>query len=83
MIDTLTNSVTATLRVGFLPGAVAVSRDGATLYVANTADSTLSVIDTATSVVTTTTVGINPQGLATGPAAWCTSRTTTATRSRC
>ncbi len=44
VIDTATNTVTATNAVGSLPFGVAVSPDGTHLYVANGGDSTVSVI---------------------------------------
>ena len=61
VIDTASNSVTATIPVGTSPSAVAISPDGTTVYVFNPGDiglfrnASLSVI--ATSVNTVTTVG--------------------------
>jgi YVTN family beta-propeller protein len=48
VIDSATNTVVATVPVGVLPIAVAVTPDGAFAYVTNNFDNTLSVIDTAT-----------------------------------
>ena len=62
------NPVIATIDVGEGPNGLAVSPDGATAYVANGADSTVSVIDTATNTVTTTiTVGSAPNSVAVSP----------------
>ena len=47
VIDTATNTVSATIPVGELPTAVAVSPDGTYVYVTNDGGGTLSVIDTA------------------------------------
>ena len=58
VIDTATNTVTATIPVGHEPFGVAVHPDGSTVYVTNSGDGTISVIDTATNtVITTITVG--------------------------
>jgi len=57
-----------TIRVGNFPAAVALSPDGATAYVANANDNTLSVITTATdTVVATVPVGALPYGVAAAP----------------
>ena len=62
------NPVIATIPVGNGPVGVAVSPDGTTAYVTNTADSTVSMIDTATNTVTTTiTVGSAPNSVAVSP----------------
>ena len=51
----------ATVPVGHYPQGVAVTRDGSRVYVANTNDNTMSVIDTATNlVVATVPVGHGP-----------------------
>jgi YVTN family beta-propeller protein len=64
VIDTTSNTVTATILVGAGPRGVAVS--GTQVYVANFADNTVSVIDSATnSVVHTIPVGKGPRGLLT------------------
>ena len=53
VIDTATNTVTATVNVGRSPAGVAVTPDGRKVYVANRLDAgTVSVIDTATNTVT-------------------------------
>ena len=54
VIDTETNTITATVPVGNWPYGVAVSPDGKKVYVTNDHDNTVSVIDTATNTVTTT-----------------------------
>jgi YVTN family beta-propeller protein len=54
VIDTGTNTVTATIPVGQTPYGVAVTPDGSRVYIANELDGTVSVIDTATSTVTAT-----------------------------
>jgi YVTN family beta-propeller protein len=68
VIDTATNSVEATIRVGKAPLAVAVSPDGTRAYVANQNAHTVSVIDTATNkAVATIPAGSFPVGLAVTP----------------
>jgi len=68
VIDTASNTVTATVQVGKFPNGVAVTPDGAHVYVANVLDGTVSVIDTATNTVTATvTVGMVPWGVAATP----------------
>ena len=58
VIDTATNTVVATVAVGFAPLGVAVNPAGTRVYVANNGTNSVSVIDTATNtVVTTVTVG--------------------------
>ena len=54
VIDTATNTVTATIPVGSSPFGVAVTPDGAKVYVANNLDDTVSLIATATNTVTAT-----------------------------
>jgi YVTN family beta-propeller protein len=59
---------TVFIDVGSQPADVAVSPDGATAYVVNQVDETVSVIDTATNTVThTVTVGENPVAVAVSP----------------
>jgi YVTN family beta-propeller protein len=65
VIDTATNTVTATISVGNGPVGVAVKPDGSKLYVANVVDNTVSVIDTATNIV----IG-SPIPVGNGPAAF-------------
>jgi YVTN family beta-propeller protein len=68
VIDTATNTVTATIPVGNSPEGVAVSPDGSKVYVANYDSNTLSVINTATNTVTATIpVGVSPSGVAVTP----------------
>ncbi len=57
VIDTATNTVTATIPVGPEPYGVAVTPDGSKVYVANFSNS-VSVIATATNTVTDTIYGV-------------------------
>jgi YVTN family beta-propeller protein len=52
VIDTSTRAVVSTIPVGVAPHGLALSADGATAYVANGGSRTVSVIDTASGVVT-------------------------------
>jgi YVTN family beta-propeller protein len=64
VIDTATNKVTATIKVGEAPSALAISPDGNRVYVANGGSNTVSVINTTTNTVTETiAVGIDPEGV--------------------
>jgi YVTN family beta-propeller protein len=47
VIDTATNTVTATVKVGYYPDGIAVSPDRTRVYVTNYNSNTTSVIDTA------------------------------------
>jgi len=68
VIDTASNTVTATVTVGGSPNGVAVTPDGAHVYVANGSDGTVSVIATATNTVSATvTVGVDPISVAVTP----------------
>ncbi len=72
VIDTATNTVTATVPVGLQPYGVAVSLDGTKVYVTNTGsindDGTISVIDTAKNKVTATVdLGTSPTYIAITP----------------
>jgi YVTN family beta-propeller protein len=70
VIDTASNTVTATIPVGTLPTGIAFSPDGAIAYVTNEGDGTISVISTATNSVTATiplTGQVNPRYLAITP----------------
>jgi YVTN family beta-propeller protein len=67
VIDTASNTVTATVSVGTFPNGVAVTPDGARVYVANIFGNSVSVIDTATNIVTTVPVGPFPFGVAVSP----------------
>ncbi|MBB5960518.1 YVTN family beta-propeller protein [Saccharothrix tamanrassetensis] len=58
----------AAIKVGNQPQGIAVTPDGAELYVANTGDGTVSVLDTkSATVITTVTVGGLPQQVAISP----------------
>ena len=59
VIDTTSNTVTATIPVGADPWGVAVTPDGSTVYVANDGDGTVSVIATASNTVTATIPGFS------------------------
>jgi YVTN family beta-propeller protein len=70
VIDTVTNTVTATIAVGGEPRAIAATPDGAFVYVTNTVGDfqTVSVIDTATNtVVDTMRAGLFPGPVAITP----------------
>ena len=61
VIDTATNTVSATIPVGVNPVGVAVNPGGSKVYVANLSANTVSVIDTATNtVIATIPVGSQP-----------------------
>src|SRR5215470_13460234 len=66
VIDTATNTVSATIPIGPSPLGVAVSPDGSKVYVANGPD--ISVLDTATNTVSATIpIGPSPLGVAVSP----------------
>ena len=68
VIDTTTNTVTATVNVGSSSYGVAVNPAGTKVYVTNSNSSNVSVIDTTTNTVTATVnVGIYPFGVAVNP----------------
>jgi YVTN family beta-propeller protein len=68
VIDTATNTVTATIAVGTDPAGVAVDPAAGTVYVPNSTAGTASVIDTATNTVTATiAVGTEPAEVAVDP----------------
>jgi YVTN family beta-propeller protein len=68
VIDTDTNTVTATIPVGDNPDGVAVTPDGRKVFVTNIDSNNVSVIDAASDTVTATIpVGINPLGVAVNP----------------
>ena len=54
VLDTATNTVTATVPVGLSPFDLAVTPNGASVYVTNGNSGTVSVIDTTTNTVTAT-----------------------------
>lgn len=62
VIDTASNTVTATIPVGKAPAGVAISHDGSRAYITNEGDDTVSVIDTDSNTViaTITLGGTNP-----------------------
>jgi len=65
VIDTSTNTVTATIKVGKSPEGVIVNPNGKKVYVTNINSNTVSVIDTATNkVIATVPVGSSPEGIA-------------------
>ncbi len=68
VIDTATNDITATVKVGNHPWGVAVSSDRKKVYVTNVYSNGVSVIDTATNTVKATMNGFNePWGVAVSP----------------
>jgi YVTN family beta-propeller protein len=72
VIDTMTNTVIATIPVGTFPWGVAVSPDNSKVYVSNLQSTaipgTVSVIDTATNTVTATIpMGVYPEGMVVTP----------------
>jgi YVTN family beta-propeller protein len=63
VIDTVNNTITATVPVKSHPFGIAVSPDGTKVYVANNGDDNVSVIDTATKNITSTVpMGVDPAG---------------------
>ena len=65
VIDPHTNAIIATVKVGERPWNMALTHDGAKLYVANGRTNNVSVIDTSTNqVVHTIGVGERPWGVA-------------------
>ncbi|MES2581088.1 MAG: YncE family protein [Pseudomonadota bacterium] len=69
VIDTATNTVTATIAVGDFPDAVAFNPAGTRVYVTNRGDATVSVINTTTNTtVATVSVGVDPRGVVVNPA---------------
>ncbi len=68
VINTTTETITETIKVGTEPNGIAVNPDGTKVYVANSGSSTVSVIDTSTNNVTATVnVGKGPYGIAVTP----------------
>jgi YVTN family beta-propeller protein len=64
VINTASNSLSATIAVGNSPYGIIVSPDGSKVYVTNTLDGTVSVIRTATDSILTTIPGFGePEGL--------------------
>ena len=68
VINTITNTVTASIIVGNTPIGLSVTPDGSKVYVANYVSGTVSVINTATNtVITTINVGNHPEGVGVSP----------------
>lgn len=69
VMDTATNTVTATVAVGDFPDGVSVNAAGTRVYVTNAGNDSVSVINTATNaVVATVPVGGFPRGIVVNPA---------------
>jgi len=76
VINTSSDTVTATIPVGYVPTLMTVSPDGSTLYVTNPFSGNVSVIDAATNaVVGTISAGNNPYGVVFGPGSSKTAQT--------
>ena len=69
VIDTATNTVTATLDIGGTTDGVAISPDGSVVYVVDADDRTLSLVDTTSNTVITTITDlpVNPRKVAVSP----------------
>lgn len=68
VINTVTNTVVATLSVGSGPHGVCVRQDGKSVYVANSSSNNVSVINTATNtIVATVSVGNTPNQVCISP----------------
>ncbi|MGH6840231.1 MAG: choice-of-anchor tandem repeat GloVer-containing protein, partial [Methylocella sp.] len=68
VLDTVTNTVAATVTVGVNPKGVAVTPDGQHAYVTNLSGGTVSVLATPTNTVAATVpVGLKPKGVAVTP----------------
>lgn len=67
IIDTQSETVTATPAVGFNPRAVAIIPDGTQVYIANNGEASVSAINASTLAVTTINVGTFPYAIATTP----------------
>ena len=69
VIDSASNTVTATVSVGVHPIGVSVNSTGTRVYVTNYSSNSVSVIDTASNTVTATvSVGSVPIGVSVNPA---------------
>jgi YVTN family beta-propeller protein len=69
VVDTASNTVTATVPVGANPWGIAVNQAGTRVYTANQTANTVSVINTGTNTVTATVpMGNQPLGIAVNPA---------------
>jgi YVTN family beta-propeller protein len=60
VVNTATNTVTATIPVGAVPTGVAVTPDGSKVYVTNFESNSVSVIDTASNMVIDTIASVGP-----------------------
>ncbi len=69
VINTATNTVSATIPVGALPYGVAINPAGTFAYVANYNDNTVSVINTTTNIVVGSPIGVgtHPYGISVSP----------------
>jgi len=68
VIDTVTNTIIATVVVGSGPRHLNITPDGSRIYVPNFSSSTVSVISTATNaVIATVPVGSSPVGISLSP----------------
>ncbi|MGH6848189.1 MAG: YncE family protein [Methylocella sp.] len=65
VIDTVANTVVATIPVGSLPIGIAITKDGTHAYVVNDGSNNVSVIATASK--TTVAVGTSPFGVGFAP----------------
>ena len=66
MIDTATNTLSATIPVGASPFGVAVTPDGSKVYVANSFSDTVSVIDAATNTLIGSPIPVGDRPVAFG-----------------
>jgi YVTN family beta-propeller protein len=67
VIKTSTNTIVATITVGSWPDGIFVSPDGSKVYVANTDSNTVSVINTASNIVSATFPILAPYGVTESP----------------
>ena len=68
VINTLNNTVIATIEVGNSPSVISISPDGIKVYVTNFYGNSVSVINTITNtVISTISIGGNPTGIAVSP----------------
>ncbi|MBV9021203.1 MAG: bifunctional YncE family protein/alkaline phosphatase family protein [Ktedonobacteraceae bacterium] len=68
IVNTLTRTVTATVKIGTYPYTTLVSKDGKTVYASNWGDATVSVIDASKAkVVATIATGNHPTAMTFGP----------------
>jgi YVTN family beta-propeller protein len=68
VVDTATTQILATIKVGMMPSALAISPNGQRVCVTNSKSGTVSVIDTAAdNMIASVKVGNNPRGVAVTP----------------